>query len=136
MRMKKKGFALTFESACALALMLLLVGLGMWHFADPIRSSKMSTAKGELSSIAAAVSQYHYEIGEYPATGQLNTLTKTKNGFGPWIASIPKDPWGNNYEIVSNSNRFIVYAKGSGSVKSANDTESSIKSGVAYVIGQ
>lgn len=136
MRIKRKGSALTFESACALAVMLLLVTLGIWNFADPIRSSKMSTARTELSSIAASVSQYHYEIGEYPATGQLDSLTKTKNGFGPWIANIPKDPWGNNYEIVSNNNRFIVYAKGSGSVGSADVAESSIKSTVAYVIGQ
>ncbi len=135
MQSKKRGFILTIENVAAIAVLLLVVGIGLWNFLDPIRSSKVNSARGECSSIAAAVSQYHYEIGEYPAS--LKELTKKKGNFGPWIATIPDDPWGNSYEIVSTDNRFVVYAKGSGTVASAkNASEDTIDSSVAYVIGQ
>ena len=101
MQIKKSGFILSLENIAAIAVLLLVVGIGLWNFLDPIRSSKVSSARGECSSIAAAVSQYHYEIGEYPAS--LKELTKKKGNFGPWIATIPI-----HGEIVTKSYQRII----------------------------
>ena len=65
----------------------------------------------DLVEISNAVSQYHYDIGEYPTS--LSLLTKTMNGKGPWLDELKKDPWNQDYQykISSDKKSYVVYSK-------------------------
>lgn len=72
--------------------------------------------------LGAAVSHYRYDAGRYP--NKLSDLavagTGTLQGYGPWIAEVKKDPWGNDYVLLVDAQRgadettahFIVYSTG------------------------
>ena len=61
----------------------------------------------------AAVSQYKFEMEEYPDS--LNTLTQKVEQYGPWLsADSLQDPWDNDYQYSFNEadNRFAVWSNG------------------------
>ena len=64
------------------------------------------------SSIGAALSQYHFEIGTYP--DNLSDLTTTKEQYGPWLISLPTDPWaeGADYQYFHNDRCYAVFSVG------------------------
>ena len=67
-------------------------------------------AQAETAVIGAAISQYSYDMNQYP--DQLTDLTSVINGYGPWISVINSDPWGNPYQYKHDTLRFVVYSYG------------------------
>jgi general secretion pathway protein G len=67
--------------------------------------------KADLNSISAAVEAYNMVEGKYP--GSLQDLT---SGNDPYLKSLPKDPWGSDYQYnVPSSHpghRYDVYSNG------------------------
>lgn len=67
--------------------------------------------KADINSIAAAVEAYNMVEGKYPPS--LSTLTE---GNDPYLKSLPKDPWGNEYQYNSPSShaghRYDIYSNG------------------------
>lgn len=67
--------------------------------------------KADLNSIAAAVEAYNMVEGKYP--GSLQELT---SGNDPYLKTLPKDPWGNEYQYSSPSShpghRFDIFSNG------------------------
>lgn len=108
MNFKRKGMLFSFDSVTYLLVVVLLVGMGTYGFRAWADSSRRNTAGNDIATIASAVSQYHYDLDSYPA--ELADLTKAKNGFGPWLTEVKKDPWGKDYHITANKQRFIVYS--------------------------
>ena len=69
--------------------------------------------KADINSIAAAVEAYNMVEGKYPAS--LSALT---DGNDPYLKTLPKDPWGNEYQYnVPSSHaghRYDIYSNGEG----------------------
>jgi len=103
----QRGFTL-------LELLVVLVILGMLAaLAGPrvmkyISSAKSDTAKLQVEEFGAALDMYKLEIGRYPNTQEgLQALVEAPGGAtnwnGPYLKkkTVPKDPWGADYNYVS-----------------------------------
>lgn len=106
---KKRGFSVTEISICVL-IVGLMMALGVAGWTEMVQTARSSRAKAEISVMAGAVSQYRYEIGRYPAN--LNELMTTKGQYGPWLAEINIDPWGNPYQYAADDTGFVVFSWG------------------------
>lgn len=136
---KKKGSILNFDAISYILVVAILISVGTFGVHEWIENSRRNTAQNELASIASAVSHYHFDTDKYPADDSLSTLTKASNGYGPWISSINKDPWGNDYKIKSTANRFVVYSTGGENNVTLPDLDTppdKHSGSTLYVIGQ
>lgn len=77
-------------------------------------------AKADVSNIATAINAYNMIEGKYPTS--LSQLTE---GNDPFMQSIPKDPWGRDYQYSASSGRrglrFEVYSYGEDGTQSGDD---------------
>ena len=66
---------------------------------------------GYVVSGGGDIGQYRMEVGSYPA--KLEDLTQTKGQYGPWIRTVPSDPFGNSYQYISNEKKgFVIFSVG------------------------
>ncbi|WP_462393203.1 type II secretion system protein GspG [Mitsuokella multacida] len=119
----RKGAVLQFDSVNYLLALIIFVSVGLYGFTDYVNSSKRNTAHADLVTISSAVSQYNYDLGVYPES--LSELTSSKsvsgNTYGPWLVTLNKDPWGNDYQYSKAKNLFVVYSSvGKGVTVDAN----------------
>ena len=79
---------------------VMLTGIALYGANEYLTTSKIADTKSTVANYATAVSQYRFEIGEYP--DNLTELTKKGNKdvdgndashFGPWLNKIEKDAW-------------------------------------------
>lgn len=77
-------------------------------------------AKADVSSISTALHLYNMNEGKYPAS-----LSALQEGNDPYMQSIPKDPWGKDYNYAVGSSRkglrFEIYSFGDDGVQSGDD---------------
>ena len=77
-------------------------------------------AKADVSSISTALHLYNMNEGKYPAS-----LSALQEGNDPYMQSIPKDPWGKDYNYAVGSSRkglrFEIYSFGEDGVQSGDD---------------
>ena len=142
MKTKLKGGFMTTDTVLAVAAILILLTAGEIGYKSAKDTAKNSVAKAETSQIMAAVSQYHYEMQEYPAT--LEALTaKSENGqYGPWLAELKKDPWSNNkkatadyqYIVDTTNERVAIFSVGAN--QSAESDTTAIKGDDVGVVGK
>ena len=138
---KRRGMFTT-DVTVGITVLVILIAVGIMGFKPAKDSAKNGIAKAETSQIMAAISQYHYEIGEYPAT--LSVLTsKSENGqYGPWLAELKKDPWSNNkqatadyqYVIDTINERVAVFSVGAN--QASESTVESIGGDDVGVVGK
>lgn len=109
--MKKKvhaGFSII-EIMVALGIVLsmavAILPVGNNYFA----LGRNSSSKTGVATLATAISQYKFEIGEYPLNLNSLTLTVSNGQYGPYISSAAlKDPCNYSY----NDNSFAVWSNG------------------------
>ena len=142
MNFKRKGVLLHFDSTTYVLFIIIVIALGAMGTAEYINSAKNDVVRSDLVEISSAVSQYNYDIGEYPTT--LTALTSKKNGKGPWLDELKKDPWNQDYQykISSDKKRYAVWSKmkdGKGATPDvntpSNNTRASATGNSIYVIG-
>jgi len=77
-------------------------------------------AKADVNSISTALHAYNMIEGKYPSG--LSALTE---GNDPFLESLPKDPWGRDYQYTQSSSRkglrFEIYSFGEDGVASGDD---------------
>lgn len=82
------------------AAVIILTSIAFYGANEYITTAKIADTKSTLAKYATAISQYRFEMGEYPD----NLTTLTKNGdkdvndndasyFGPWINKLEQDAW-------------------------------------------
>ncbi|MGH6876167.1 MAG: type II secretion system major pseudopilin GspG, partial [Rhizomicrobium sp.] len=109
------------ELLVVLAILGLLAAIAtpmVLHYLD---SAKVSTAKTEVSNLAAGLDLYKYDVGSYPTTEQgLAALVSAPQGVdnwnGPYVKKTTKlaDPWGNpyKYRFPGSHGEFDLYSYG------------------------
>jgi general secretion pathway protein G len=109
------------ELLVVLAILGLLAAIAtpmVLHYLD---SAKVSTAKTEVSNLAAGLDLFKYDVGRYPTTQEgLEALVAAPQGVdnwnGPYIKKTTKlsDPWGHtyNYRFPGSHSEFDLYSYG------------------------
>ena len=79
---------------------------------------KIRTAKFQIQNFEQALDSYRLDVGHYPQTLQDLVINEEQapNWNGPYMRSIPKDPWGMEYQYdregVHNQTTFDLYSLG------------------------
>jgi hypothetical protein len=115
--MKKRGNVLMTEALLYVLFILALSGIAVSHI--DFSAGPAAKAQAETAAIGAAISQYRYEMDQYPDT--LNDLTRITDGYGPWISVIHADPWGNSYQYKHDTSRFAIYSYGEDGIDHGSD---------------
>jgi general secretion pathway protein G len=118
------------ELLVVLAILGLLAAIAtpmVLHYLD---SAKVSTAKTEVSNLAAGLDLFKYDVGRYPTTEEgLQALVSAPEGVdnwnGPYIKKSTKlsDPWGRpyNYRYPGTHAEFDLYSYGAHADTAKND---------------
>lgn len=109
---KRKGFTFA-EIIVSLAVIISFAYGAIVVAKNYFDAGRYNTAKTDVAAISMAVSQYKFDIGSYPAS--LNDLSVKVEQYGPWLSTISKDPWGNDYQYSydDNTGTYAVWSYGS-----------------------
>jgi general secretion pathway protein G len=96
------------EILVVLVLIGIVLGIVGGNFIGRGEKAKGDAAKIEIGQIGQALDLYKLEVGRYPTTQEgLQALVQAPSGAGNWNgpywkkATVPKDPWGNDYKYAS-----------------------------------
>ncbi len=96
------------EILVVLTLIGIIMGIVGGNFIGKGEKAKADAARIEIGQIAQALDLYKLEVGRYPASQEgLQALVQAPAGVSNWNgpywkkATVPKDPWGNEYKYVS-----------------------------------
>lgn len=128
-RSAEAGYTLM-ELLVVLAILGLLAAIAtpmVLHYLD---SAKVSTAKTEVSNLAAGLDLFKYDVGRYPTTQEgLQALVTAPDGVdnwnGPYVKKSTKlsDPWGHpyNYRFPGSHAEFDLFSYGAHPDTAKND---------------
>ncbi|MGB8354225.1 MAG: type II secretion system major pseudopilin GspG [Chthoniobacteraceae bacterium] len=89
------------EMLLVLVILATLAAIVIPKMAGRSEQAKVTAAKSQLSSFEMALDSFEVDNGYYPKTGDLDALVNqpggTSNWRGPYLKSIPMDPWGSAY---------------------------------------
>ena len=104
---RERGMTLI-EILVVLVLIGVVLGIVGGNFIGKGEKAKADAAKIEIGQIGQTLDLYKLEIGRYPTTQEgLQALIAAPAGVTNWNgpywkkASVPKDPWGNEYKYTS-----------------------------------
>ncbi len=94
------------EMLIVLAIIGLLMGILAMGFGGSVENAQIQTAEMFVqASVKAPLQQYRMHMGSYPSTEEgLNALLdapggdKARHWKGPYIDTLPEDPWKNRYQ--------------------------------------
>jgi general secretion pathway protein G len=117
---RARGFTLI-ELLVGLVILGLLAGLVGPQVMKYLGDSKTKTAKLQIEDISAALDLYRLEVGRYPNNQEgLEALVSAPSGApnwnGPYLRkkTLPKDPWGYDYQYKypGDNGDFDLYSLG------------------------
>jgi len=115
------GFTLI-ELLVVLVILGLLAGLVGPQVLRHLGGAKSDTAQLQISELGAGLDLFHLEVGRYPTSSEgLQALVEAppsvNNWHGPYLKkrTVPKDPWGNeyNYQFPGEHGPYDLFSYGS-----------------------
>lgn len=122
---KRAGFTLT-EIIVACAIIITLATGAVIGGGAILDHGRYNAAKGGVAAISMAVSQYHFELDQWPA--RLSDLQNKVGQYGPWLEEDAlKDPWGVDYQMYINTDtgQFAVWSYGPNKANNSGGTPTS-----------
>jgi general secretion pathway protein G len=120
-RTARSAFTLI-ELLLVLVILAVLAGIVVPKFTGRSEDARKTAAKTDISNLSTALNNFELDNGRFPSSEEgllalLNTPPNAKNWKGPYIESMPKDPWGNDYIYrypgQHNTRGFDLYSLGS-----------------------
>lgn len=117
---RRSGFTLI-ELLLVLVILAVLAALVVPKFTNRSQQARETAAKSDISTISTQINAFEIDTGRYPTSDEgLNALLQPadnpKGSHGPYLQSLPKDPWGNPYQYKQpgqhNTNGFDLYSWG------------------------
>jgi len=106
-RARHRGMTLI-EILVVLVLIGVVMGIVGSKFIGQGEEAKRKAAKIEINQIGNTLDLFKLEVGRYPTTSEgLQALVTAPSGAPNWNgpywknATLPKDPWGNEYKYVA-----------------------------------
>jgi general secretion pathway protein G len=101
-------------------------------FLTPLKTSskseqaRRSAASRDLSVLQVAINAFHQDMGRYPGSVErlgalIHSPARGAQWKGPYITSIPTDPWGNAYAYRPTPAGFKLFSLGSDGKESTGD---------------
>ena len=100
-RRRQQGFTLV-EMLLVLVILGVLAGIVYPRVAGTGERARVTSTKTQIDAFKTALNLFEVDNGYYPKgrNGLLDLIQKprdSQNWHGPYLESIPKDPWGNDY---------------------------------------
>ncbi|KAK1548286.1 hypothetical protein Q3G72_001779 [Acer saccharum] len=88
--------------------------------------AQKKVAYTQIRTLSDALDLYKLSLRNYPSTAEgLNALVTPKGNEKPFLSSVPKDPWGNDYVYIypgtHNPNGFDLMSYGPDGVQGGGD---------------
>ena len=96
---KAAGFTLI-EILLVVVIIGMLATIAVINIPKFLGQGKTTKAQADISNLATAVQLYNMNEGKYP--GSLSALME---GNDPYMQTVPKDPWGHDYQYTLGSSR-------------------------------
>ena len=103
---RRSGFTLI-EVVVVIVILVTLASIATPLYMNYIKRANVSAAKTQIKMFDDALTNYKMDVGSYPETDAgLQALVENPDDNekwrGPYLkpASIPKDPWGNDYVYI------------------------------------
>ena len=110
--MKHKGFTVI-EFLGVLAAILVLSATVIPVGSQILNYGRYNAAASGAAAISTAISQYTFEMEEYPQNLEVLTKSAGEGQFGPWITEEALiDPWGQDYQFAITDGRVAVWSCG------------------------
>lgn len=93
-----RGFTLI-ELLIVIVILGLLYSLVAPAMFSKVDSTKVKTAQIQLEMLRTSMEAYRLDLGTYPETLEQLRVSSGEGWDGPYLPkSVPKDPWGNDYD--------------------------------------
>lgn len=102
----QRGFTLL-EIMVVVVIIGLLLAIVAPNLIDRKGQAEVTKAKFDVRALESALDAYRLDMGSYPSTdGGLEALTQKPSDAPRWkeggyIKSLPKDPWGRDYQYLN-----------------------------------
>jgi general secretion pathway protein G len=98
---RRRGFTLI-ELLLVLVILGVLAGIVVPRFGGQTKRARETAATTQISSFKTALNAYEVDMGAYPKGKDglrelVSAPRNAKNWRGPYMETLPKDPWGNDY---------------------------------------
>jgi general secretion pathway protein G len=116
-RNRRRGFTLI-EILLVMTIIAILAAIVIPKMVGRSEQARQTAAHADLSSIKTALDAYEVDNGFYPKSLQdlIQQPNNARNWHGPYLESLPQDPWGNPYVYSfpgrHNPNAFDIYSIG------------------------
>ena len=116
------------EILVVLVLIGIVMGIVGGNFIQRGEKAKRDAAKIEIGQIGQTLDLFKLEVGRYPTSQEgLQALITPPAGVSNWNgpywkrATVPKDPWGNDYQYVRTGDGYDVYSYGPDKAQGGGD---------------
>jgi general secretion pathway protein G len=132
---RQQGFSLI-ELIVVLVILGLLATIVGPKVIERLSKGKVEIAKIQLARLDGALGLFRFDVGRYPTTAEgLEALIENPgmdNWSGPYLdkSSLPKDPWGHEYQYRSPGlhGDFDLYSYGADGVEGGEDDNADVTS--------
>jgi general secretion pathway protein G len=139
---ERKDCSRTIRGFSLIELIVVLVILGLLatvvgpRVIDKLSEGKVQIAKVQIDQFKGALGLFRFDVGRYPSTSEgLMALAQNpgiENWSGPYLdkQSIPKDPWGRDYEYRSPGQYgdFDLFSLGADGVEGGEEENADVTS--------
>jgi general secretion pathway protein G len=124
-RRRQRGFTLVEVMVVVMIIGLVAALVGPAVFGR-FQKAQRQTAYTQIKSIGEALDLYRLSMRRYPSTAEgLQALTEPKGNEEPFMESIPRDPWDNEYVYIfpgqQNPRSFDLISYGPDGVQGGGD---------------
>lgn len=118
----RSGFTLV-EILLVVAILGILAGVAVVSLKGRTKAASIQATRTSIQAIQTAIDAYEVDNGIYPQSLQsLQTKGNESNWNGPYLKSMPKDAWGNDFSYSIQGDSYKISSAGpDGQAGSADD---------------
>lgn len=122
---RQRGMTLV-EIMVVVVIISLVAGVAVVSVFGSLEKARRDVAATQIKSIADALELYKLSMRNYPSTAEgLQAMVTPKGNEKPFMVTLPKDPWGNDYVYIypgqHNAGGFDLMSYGPDRVQGGGD---------------